>query len=186
MAIKAIETTYRGYRFRSRLEARWAVFMDARGVQYEYEKEGFDLGGDGLYLPDFWLPECDVWLEIKPTIPTDVEWRRVKALAKMSTQDVFLFAGNIPQGFGAGDVIGGAFLAHWSDWPFKENAPFERNKRWAMDADSFVTLSDERHRVAASQREIDRAYIAARSARFEHGESGSPRAKSSASRTSRR
>ena len=27
--IKAIETVYNGYRFRSRLEARWAVFFDA-------------------------------------------------------------------------------------------------------------------------------------------------------------
>ena len=26
--IKAIETYYKGYRFRSRLEARWAVFFD--------------------------------------------------------------------------------------------------------------------------------------------------------------
>ena len=30
--IKAIETEYNGYKFRSRLEARWAVFFDALGV----------------------------------------------------------------------------------------------------------------------------------------------------------
>jgi hypothetical protein len=29
MTIQAIETVYRGHRFRSRLEARWAVFFDA-------------------------------------------------------------------------------------------------------------------------------------------------------------
>ena len=29
MEIKPIETHYKGYRFRSRLEARWAVFFDA-------------------------------------------------------------------------------------------------------------------------------------------------------------
>ncbi len=28
-SIKAIQTKYRGYHFRSRLEARWAVFFDA-------------------------------------------------------------------------------------------------------------------------------------------------------------
>ena len=39
--IKAIETYYKGYRFRSRLEARWAVFFDAAGIKYEYEPEGF-------------------------------------------------------------------------------------------------------------------------------------------------
>ena len=41
--IKAIETYYKGYRFRSRLEARWAVFFDAAGIKYEYEPEGFGL-----------------------------------------------------------------------------------------------------------------------------------------------
>lgn len=64
--IKAIETRYKGYRFRSRLEARWAVFFDELGVRYEYEKEGYDLGELGWYLPDFWLPELRTWFEIKP------------------------------------------------------------------------------------------------------------------------
>lgn len=64
--MKAIETIYKGYRFRSRLEARWAVFFDALGVPYQYEPEGFDLGKAGYYLPDFYLPEQDRWVEIKP------------------------------------------------------------------------------------------------------------------------
>ena len=51
--IKPIETIYNGYRFRSRLEARWAVFLDSLGVKYEYEPEGFELPGVGGYLPDF-------------------------------------------------------------------------------------------------------------------------------------
>jgi len=53
--IKAIETVYNGYRFRSRLEARWAVFFDALGVKYEYEPEGFELPSGERYLPDFRL-----------------------------------------------------------------------------------------------------------------------------------
>src|SRR5262245_3495425 len=35
--IQPIETIYRGYRFRSRLEARWAVFFQTLGVPWEYE-----------------------------------------------------------------------------------------------------------------------------------------------------
>lgn len=66
--IKAIETEYKGYRFRSRLEARWAVFFDTLGIAWEYEKEGYDLGEAGWYLPDFWLPKSNAWLEIKPDI----------------------------------------------------------------------------------------------------------------------
>ena len=65
MSIKPIETIYNGYRFRSRLEARWAVFFDAAGIKYEYEPEGFDLDGE-YYLPDFYLPQFSLFVEIKP------------------------------------------------------------------------------------------------------------------------
>ena len=51
--IKPIETIYNGYKFRSRLEARWAVFFDSLGVEYEYEPEGFELPSGKRYLPDF-------------------------------------------------------------------------------------------------------------------------------------
>jgi hypothetical protein len=54
MAARAIETEYKGYLFRSRLEARWAVFFDALGIPYLYEPGGFDLSGT-WYLPDFYL-----------------------------------------------------------------------------------------------------------------------------------
>lgn len=65
--IKPIETIYKGYRFRSRLEARWAVFFDDLEEEWEYEKEGFEVDGE-RYLPDFYLPEKDLWVEIKPLI----------------------------------------------------------------------------------------------------------------------
>lgn len=64
--IKAIETEYNGYRFRSRLEARWAVFFDQAGITYEYEPEGFELEDGTRYLPDFYLPDDDVYVEVKP------------------------------------------------------------------------------------------------------------------------
>lgn len=68
MTIKAIQTQYKGYHFRSRLEARWAVFFDALGLEWEYEPEGFDLGDGVYYLPDFKVTNKDgsyVWYEIK-------------------------------------------------------------------------------------------------------------------------
>lgn len=67
--IKAIETRYNGYHFRSRAEARWAVFFDAIGLHYEYEKEGYELEC-GRYLPDFWLPDLKYWFEVKGQNPT--------------------------------------------------------------------------------------------------------------------
>ena len=63
--IKAIETYYKGYRFRSRLEARWAVFFDALGIEYMYEPEGLILPDGTLYLPDFYLPKCKTFFEVK-------------------------------------------------------------------------------------------------------------------------
>lgn len=63
---RAIETHYAGCRFRSRLEARWAVVLDAMGLRWQYEPEGFELDGGVRYLPDFYLPDREMWLEIKP------------------------------------------------------------------------------------------------------------------------
>ncbi len=73
----SLETRYAGCRFRSRLEARWAVFFDQAGVRWQYEPEAFGLPA-GAYLPDFFLPDlrsrCDsgvvrrrgLWVEVKP------------------------------------------------------------------------------------------------------------------------
>jgi hypothetical protein len=70
MIVKAIETQYKGYRFRSRLEARWAVFFDYCDYKWEYEPEGYNLGGIS-YLPDFKVKRLftdipSIWLEVKP------------------------------------------------------------------------------------------------------------------------
>lgn len=57
--IQAIETFYRGIRFRSRLEARWAKLFSELGIDWMYETEGYNIAlNDGThirYLPDFVL-----------------------------------------------------------------------------------------------------------------------------------
>lgn len=64
--IKAIETSYAGCRFRSRTEARWAVFFDALGTPWTYEPQGYTVGPDRTpYLPDFYLPDLELWVEVK-------------------------------------------------------------------------------------------------------------------------
>ena len=105
--IKAIETIYKGYRFRSRLEARWAVFFDVLGVQWEYEKEGYDLGKFGWYLPDFWLPTQQYWCEIKPnhlyargtyhfdSIEDQIIYNKCGALHEMTGHKVCLLTGEL-------------------------------------------------------------------------------------------
>jgi hypothetical protein len=96
---KPLETHYNGYRFRSRLEARWAVFFDTAGIPYRYEPEGFDLGGV-WYLPDFWLPDQQVWVEIKATVPTEEVRDKARRLAAATGRPVALFFGDcwVPAG----------------------------------------------------------------------------------------
>ena len=71
--ISPIPTKYKGYNFRSRLEARWAVFFDNMKIQYHYEIEGFPLES-GLYLPDFYLPQFKMFAEVKPCEFNDREY----------------------------------------------------------------------------------------------------------------
>lgn len=88
--VKPITTIYRGYRFRSRLEARWAVFLDALGVKWEYEAEGYDLGEAGWYLPDFWLPKLKMFLEVKRVGGMTPQARRkAVALARLTGSEVW-------------------------------------------------------------------------------------------------
>ena len=95
--LKAIETEYKGYRFRSRLEARWAVFFDACGVSWEYEPEGYDLGNGLYYLPDFLLHGVtinhayhakgrDLYVEVKGQM-TDRDAAKINRFAELRLRD---------------------------------------------------------------------------------------------------
>ncbi|SRR6266581_1890630 len=120
--IKAIETVYNGYRFRSRLEARWAVFFDTLGIEYRYEPEGFDL--DGIwYLPDFFLLKQECWFEVKPDIPTCEEREKAIRLCIASQQPVILFAGDVWK-----DATGFGFA------PFYDTTREEFSQTFADDA----------------------------------------------------
>ena len=91
--MKAIETVYNGNRYRSRLEARWAVFFESAGIEFHYEPEGFDI--DGIrYLPDFYLPNVEdgLFVEVKGMF-NRYNQEKVKALAKYNK---ILVVGNIP------------------------------------------------------------------------------------------
>lgn len=69
--LKPIQTKYKGYHFRSRLEARWAVFFDGMGLDWTYEVEGYQLKKSyNGYLPDFLVKGhkagWNYYYEIKP------------------------------------------------------------------------------------------------------------------------
>lgn len=109
--MKVIETEYEGYRFRSRLEARWAVFFDACGVKWEYEPEGFDLGDGLYYLPDFLLHNVfddedkkyigsnDLWVEVKGAM-TEFDAKKI-----LYFNSPILVVGKIPDGNDIYDLV---------------------------------------------------------------------------------
>lgn len=68
-AWKARPTTYRGIQMRSRLEARYAAELDAKGKSWTYEPRAF-ANQRGQYLPDFEVIWGDrlMFIEVKPTV----------------------------------------------------------------------------------------------------------------------
>lgn len=92
--LEAIPTYYKGYHFRSRLEARWAVFFDAIGAQWEYEPEGFTRNGIS-YLPDFrvkcwcrWPREEGALIDLYVEVKADVD-----KISKAEYEKIMEFAG---------------------------------------------------------------------------------------------
>jgi hypothetical protein len=65
--VKPIETRYGGHLFRSRLEARWAAFLDLVGFEWVYEPIDAH-----WYIPDFaLLGDGPVGVEVKPAVSLD-------------------------------------------------------------------------------------------------------------------
>jgi len=62
--LKPIPEEYNGVKFKSRMEANWARWLDEYNIKWEYEAQGFKVGRL-WYLPDFWLPECNTIIEVK-------------------------------------------------------------------------------------------------------------------------
>lgn len=192
--IAAIETEYAGCRFRSRLEARWAVAFDDLGVRWEYEPEGLDL--DGIrYLPDFFLPDLHggVYAEVKGQMDL-AGMRKVLALVRASRGVLVL--GNIPRpdtcgphfyffegvdvdaaqprgrshqvSFTIGSRSGVMLLP--LGWPvdFRGDEPDER-VQVAVDG---INDPERMQGWVKTVAKVADAYTAGRSARFEHWERG--------------
>jgi hypothetical protein len=70
--MEALRTIYNGVKYRSKLEARWAVFFDEYGLRFEYEPTTFRLKS-GLYCPDFYLSDLACYVEVKPLITELIE-----------------------------------------------------------------------------------------------------------------
>lgn len=77
--VRAIPTSYAGIQMRSKLEANTAQLFDTCNIRWQYEVEGYDLGGV-WYLPDFWLDDMRCFVEVKGILDSKSE-QKVKLLA---------------------------------------------------------------------------------------------------------
>lgn len=85
--LKAIPTTYRGIKFRSKLEARYAQAFDRLGIVWEYEGHGFAFKDGTSYCPDFYFPEIDTYFEVKGAMDPESA-HKIDLLAREARQTV--------------------------------------------------------------------------------------------------
>lgn len=187
--VKAIETKYNGYRFRSRLEARWAVFFSTAQISYEYELEGFTMPSGTAYLPDFYLPEFDVYVEIKPSqrIPL-LELKKLQEFAIEGDNNLLLIVGTPTQedmllikdtwnldeieadfGIEGGDEDIVDFFLNW----LKEHNTVTFGRTPLSEVEGWQLV----YRNGGKYPLINQALSQAKEARFEHGESGNHKQK---------
>lgn len=171
-SIMPIETKYNGYRFRSRLEARWAIFFDTIGLKYEYEVEGYDM--EGLrYLPDFDIPSLDRWFEIKGKSLNNYEMKKSEEFCSRKDNKNIKFSILIgtPEVVRSEDFFG--ILEYVWEWP---SQTYPENYR--MLAPDGLSEHEYYSRFVkglwvvpnATEQELVKAAITARQARFEFGE----------------
>ena len=187
MDVKPIDTVYKGYRFRSRLEARWAVFFDAAGIRFEYESQGYKLPDGSCYLPDFYLPDFKAYVEIKPfgVKPIDLDIAKHKCeelfygmkdiivvlcLGDPSDDDVEVFCSD------STDSGGGE---NWWEARFfrKGNVPMlglidRRNDREFFTSGWGAVKNVKKLGGYTTQNRMTVEKLKARQARFEHGQIG--------------
>lgn len=163
---QAIPTHYGRCHFRSRLEARWAVFFDTLDLPWEYEREGYELPS-GRYLPDFWLPLVNMWAEVKPEKLNGAEQTKAIELAIATRAPVLCLEG-LPENrpYGAWECFdhAGEIAVVKSSYLLSNCHNYPRDEHRFYGSPS----EDER------ESDTDEAVVAARSARFEFIEKINP------------
>jgi len=166
--MQPIQTHYNGYHFRSRLEARVAIFLDNIGWKWRYELEGFEFSDGTRYLPDFLVIDPTTgaglfYIEVKGQNPTPDDLHKAAELCTDSKLPVVFIVGEID----ARKICGG-LLGYVSN---EEVGYHEMNFSisyycWNKWGEPGYWVEDDPCDKTIS------ACIAARSARFEHGQSG--------------
>lgn len=179
--MKPIETVYKGFKFRSRLEAKWAIFLTELGIEWLYEHEGYQLDDGTYYLPDFFLPKFHggMFVEVKPQVLSIEENQKCRDLCFESGYDVWRAEG-VPDIKGyvcltkhQDDKTGDFEVIYYYGIP---NADSAEGKNIMMIEPGYVSyadgsIADQYHSCLGNT--FLKAVKKAKQARFEHGENGS-------------
>jgi hypothetical protein len=181
--LQPIETKFKGHKFRSRIEARWAVFFEALGLRYEYEVEGFKLPSGGAYLPDFLLPDMNVFVEVKPNDQLELaELRKLDHFALDGDCQLLLILGSptshemllinrcttapleeLQDEYDQESDIVSEYVNSLRDFACVTFGPLALQRGWTLVFKS-LPPPDEMH--------LQEAFLKAKQARFEFGEEG--------------
>lgn len=172
MSVKSIETHYAGCRFRSRLEARTAVFLDNLHIEWEFEPQGYELPS-GRYLPDFRIttgmqPVPEFWIEVKGPQP-DTREITVASEINLYVGPLIILVGDIPRRRGGGTAW--IFTRTVGD-PCEDGIWNMTDPEKAILRTVYPDPADRPDYLGSGPYRYEEALTAARSARFEHGERG--------------
>jgi len=90
-----LPTLYCGITYRSRKEARFAVALTVMGIPFNYENMSFRRPDGGNYLPDFFLPRQQLYVELKPQLPHLEEERKCEEMSEKGYRIVLIYGENI-------------------------------------------------------------------------------------------
>ena len=189
--IQSLPAFYAGTKFRSRLEARWAIFFDRCGIKWEYEPEGYLLEDGTCYLPDFLIHglvgrvKGDLFVEVKGKLtPEDSDkiesflcWEEIQAegYTYRKPKRPLLVLGNI---FASGYESYFDRVCDACDYPFFTHETLDGDCEWpailcgCKDGSAMIMAVDGDYQYQCREHNLeDAAFQAALNAQFtRHGE----------------
>ena len=172
---KAIEVKWHGCRFRSKLEAQWAIVFECIGLEWAYEPMGYKLGNGLWYMPDFLVAGLvgvgDGWtfVEVKGKM-RDIDRSKIDEFSKHYPLYV---VGEVPYT----DPFGSQHRAFGRDTCFHSlSRIFVERSAGVIESGAIGVGRDGMPEIVpewdwnGDEQATRLAFLAARYARFDHGE----------------
>jgi len=134
------ETYFNGTWFDSKMEAQWAVFFTCAEIRYVYQPGYFSKTVGGKYKPDFFLPELDLYVEVKRNTPEGIKEIRDRcenAIYWGGDIKQILILSNVPIGHSPDGGIWHFPIIYWKAdgiewgwWYFYDDGYEDANDKW--------------------------------------------------------